>query len=74
MEDLTKNIDAEKGSGNLLSKFGELPGGVQRVVIAVLVIAVLIALMFIQRLIRTEETVSEETGFMGTVETTSAQP
>jgi hypothetical protein len=72
MEDLTENIAAEKGSANLLSKFGELPSGVQRVFIAVLVIVVLIALMFIQRLIKTEEAVSEGADFMETMDTGSA--
>jgi len=73
MEELTENIAAEKGSANLLSRFGELPGGVQRVIIAILVILVLIVLMFIQRLVKTEEAVGEETEIFETVESFSAE-
>ena len=71
MEEITENIAGEEGSGNLVSRFGELPSGVQRLIIAVLVVVVLIALMFIQRLIKTEEGVSEEMDVMETVETLS---
>lgn len=73
MEEITENINAEEGSGNLISKFGELPSGVQRLIIAVLVVIVLIALAFIQRLVKTEEAVSEETDAMESVEVLSAE-
>lgn len=73
MEEITENINAEEGSGNLISKFSELPSGVQRLIIAVLVVIVLIALAFIQRLVKTEEAVSEETDAMESVEVLSAE-
>lgn len=60
MAEQSESLATETESGNLLSKFGELPGGVQRLIIAVLVVLVLIVVVLIQRLIQTEEAVSED--------------
>lgn len=60
MAELSENLENEQESGNLFSKFAELPAGVQRLIIAVMVVLVLIVIVFIQRLIQTEEAVSEE--------------
>ncbi len=59
MAELSDNMENEEESRNLLEMFAELPGGVQRLIIAVLVVLVLIVVVFIQRLIQTEEAVSE---------------
>ena len=67
---MNENNTTEAGSANILSKFGELPVGVQRVIIAVLVVLLLVALMFIQRMVRTEEAVSEEMDVLETLEST----
>lgn len=72
MADLNENNSSTEGSSkNVFSMFGELPSGVQRVIIAVLVVLVLVGLVFIQRLIRTEEAVSAETDVIETVESLS---
>ena len=42
-------------STNLIGKFSQLPGGVQRLIIAVLLIVLIVAAFFLQRLIRAEE-------------------
>ena len=46
-------------STNLMGKFSELPSGVQRIIIAVFLLLILAAAMFLQRLIRTEEDADE---------------
>ena len=42
-------------SSNLMGKFSQLPPGVQRIIIAVLLLALVVAAYFVQRLIRVEE-------------------
>ena len=42
-------------STNLIGKFSQLPGGVQRVIIAVLLMALIAAAYYLQRLVRAEE-------------------
>ena len=42
-------------STNLMGKFSELPSGVQRIIIAVFLLLILAAAMFLQRMIRVEE-------------------
>ena len=51
----TNEISSTDESTNLMGKFGELPSGVQRIIIAVFLLLILAAGMFLQRLIRTEE-------------------
>ncbi|MDX1414259.1 MAG: hypothetical protein R3293_08705 [Candidatus Promineifilaceae bacterium] len=68
MEELTEGTTAEEGGGNVISMFAELPPGVQRLIIAVIVVLVLIVLAFLQRLIRTEEAVSEDTDVLESME------
>ena len=58
--DETNEITTTEESTNLMGKFAELPSGVQRIIIAVFLILILAAAMFLQRLIRTEEAVDEE--------------
>jgi hypothetical protein len=53
MNNVNETTTAE--STNLMSKFSELPGGVQRIIIAVLLLTLLVAAYFLQRLIRVEE-------------------
>jgi hypothetical protein len=53
MDELNNTTTEE--SSNLLGKFSQLPGGVQRVIIAVLLVALIVAAYFLQRLIRAEE-------------------
>ncbi len=53
MNDLNETTTAE--NTNLMGKFSQLPGGVQRIIIAVLLLALLVAAYFLQRLIRVEE-------------------
>jgi hypothetical protein len=48
-------MDETNEKTNLFSKFGELPTGVQRIIIAVLLLLILAAAMFLQRMIRVEE-------------------
>lgn len=47
-------------STNLTGKFSQLPGGVQRIIIAVLLIALIVAAYYLQRLIRAEEDTEPE--------------
>lgn len=49
------NNTTTEESVNFIGKFSQLPGGVQRVIIAVLLIALIVAAYFLQRLIRAEE-------------------
>jgi hypothetical protein len=42
-------------STNLIGKFRQLPGGVQRIIIAVLLLVLLVAAFFLQRLVHAEE-------------------
>ena len=53
--DETNGNSASDEKTNLFSKFGELPTGVQRIIIAVLLLIILAAAMFLQRMIRVEE-------------------
>jgi len=53
MDELNETTAEE--STNLIGKFSQLPGGVQRIIIAVLLIVLIVAAFFIQRLIRAEE-------------------
>ena len=54
MDEISGNTEADEKS-NLFGKFGELPSGVQRIIIAVLLLIILAAAMFLQRMIRVEE-------------------
>ena len=54
MDEINENLTANEET-NLFSKFGELPTGVQRIIIAVLLLLILAAAMFLQRMIRVEE-------------------
>jgi hypothetical protein len=54
MDETSENL-AAGGKTNLFSKFAELPTGVQRIIIAVLLLLILAAAMFLQRMIRVEE-------------------
>jgi hypothetical protein len=49
------NDTTTEESANLIGKFSQLPGGVQRVIIAVLLVALIVAAYFLQRLILAEE-------------------
>jgi hypothetical protein len=69
----TNETPSTDESTNLMGKFGELPSGVQRIVIAVLLLLILAAAMFLQRLIRTEEAVDEETISWETAESFAAE-
>ena len=53
MDELNETSAGE--STNLIGKFSELPGGVQRIIIAVLLLVLIVAAFFIQRLISAEE-------------------
>jgi hypothetical protein len=53
--DETNGIPASDEKTNIFSKFGDLPSGVQRIIIAVLLLLILAAAMFLQRMIRVEE-------------------
>ncbi|UCC53825.1 MAG: hypothetical protein JSV68_07595 [Anaerolineaceae bacterium] len=66
--DETNEIPTTEESTNLMGKFAELPSGVQRIIIAVFLLLILAAAMFLQRLIRTEEAVEEEAGSWETAE------
>ena len=48
-------MDETNEKTNLFSKFAELPTGVQRIIIAVFLLLILAAAMFLQRMIRVEE-------------------
>lgn len=54
------NDTTTEESANLIGKFSQLPGGVQRVIIAVLLIALIVAAYFLQRLVRAEEDTEPE--------------
>ncbi len=45
----------ELSKPNIMQKFGELPTGVQRVIIAVVLILTLVGLMLMRDMIKTEE-------------------
>jgi hypothetical protein len=59
MSEIKSSDPAQEGSSKkklgLIQQFGSLPGGVQRIIIAVLVIVLLVALMFLRDMISTEE-------------------
>ena len=59
MEELTE-ATTEEESTNFIGKFSQLPGGVQRVIIAVLVMLLIVVAFFVQRLIRAEEEAEPE--------------
>jgi hypothetical protein len=69
----TNETPSTDESTNLMGKFGELPSGVQRIIIAVLLLLILAAAMFLQRLIRTEEAVDEEAVPWETAESFAAE-
>jgi hypothetical protein len=71
--DETNEIPGTNESTNLMGKFGELPSGVQRIIIAVFLLLILTAAMFLQRLIRTEEAVGEEAVSWETAESFAAE-
>ncbi len=71
--DETNEIPGTNESTNLMSKFGELPSGVQRIIIAVFLLLILAAAMYLQRLIRTEEVVSEESVSWETADSFAAE-
>jgi hypothetical protein len=52
--DTINEITTNEG-GSLIGKFSQLPPGVQRIIIAVLVLALVVAAYFLQRLMRAEE-------------------
>lgn len=52
--DVTNDTLTEE-STSFIGKFSQLPPGVQRIIIAVLVLALVVAAYFLQRLIRAEE-------------------
>jgi hypothetical protein len=58
MDEMTETTTGE--STNLIGKFSQLPGGVQRIIIAVLLIVLIVAAFFLQRLIRAEEDADPE--------------
>ena len=45
--------------------FSQLPPGVQRVLIAVLFVVILVAIVYLRRMVRTEEEVREEAELFG---------
>ncbi len=49
----------ELSKPNIMQKFGELPTGVQRVIIAVVLILLLVGMMLMRDMIKTEETERE---------------
>ena len=53
--DETTGIPTTDEKMNLFAKFAELPSGVQRIIIAVVLLLILAAAMFLQRMIRVEE-------------------
>ena len=53
MDEINETTTEE--STNLIGKFRQLPGGVQRVIIAFFLILIIVAAFFLQRLIRVEE-------------------
>jgi len=53
MDELNETTAEEKT--NLIGKFSQLPSGVQRILIAVMLLVILAAAFFLQRLIRAEE-------------------
>ena len=53
MDEANGTMGAE--NTNLMGKFSQLPGGVQRILIAVMLLIVVAAAFFLQRLIRVEE-------------------
>lgn len=71
--DETNEIPGTNESTNLMGKFGELPSGVQRIIIAVFLLLILAAAMYLQRLIRTEEVVSEESVSWETADSFAAE-
>jgi hypothetical protein len=52
-------MEEQQESSNPASKFAQLPGGVQRVIIAVTLVVLLVGAMVLMRLIRTEEDAAE---------------
>jgi len=71
--DETNEITGSGESTNLMGKFGELPSGVQRIIIAVFLLLILAAAMFLQRLIRTEEADDGEAVSWETAESFAAE-
>jgi hypothetical protein len=53
MDEVTATTTEEKT--NLIAQFSQLPGGVQRIIIAFFLIVIIVAAFFLQRLIRAEE-------------------
>ena len=53
--DDTNEILADDEKTNMMGQFSQLPGGVQRIIIAVLLLLILGAALFLQRMIRAEE-------------------
>lgn len=49
----------ELSKPNMMQKFGELPTGVQRVIIAVVLILTLVGLMLMRDMVKTEESIRE---------------
>ncbi len=47
---------------NIMQRFGQLSPGIQRVIIAVVLILVLVGLMLLRDMIKTEESVDDLTG------------
>lgn len=50
------------GGGGLFNQFRDLPGGVQRLIIAVLVVSLVFAAYFVARLMQTEEATDQPAG------------
>ena len=53
-------MEEQQETKNPMNKFAQLPGGVQRVIIAVILVLLLIGAMLLMRMIRTEEEVAGE--------------
>ena len=54
MDETNEALGTEETT-NLLGKFSQLPGGVQRIILAVLFLLIVGAVFFLQRLVRAEE-------------------
>lgn len=53
------SANEELAKPNIMQKFGELPTGVQRVIIAVVLILTLVGLMLMRDMVKTEESIRE---------------